>query len=361
MHDYQPLTIADVKRETVDAITLLLAVPPSLADSYRFAPGQHIPVRAVVAGDELRRTYSISSGPDDAHLAITIKRLGNGRFSAWAHANLKPGMTLDAMPPQGRFVLAPGDGTSRHILSLAAGAGITPIMAMLRHALDREPETRFTLIYGNRSMSDAIFGEALEDLKDLHIGRFALVHVVSREESDSPLLAGRITAATLAEIMKGIGEPASIAHAYLCGPGNMIRDLRNALMAMGLPRERVHHEFFAPVAGAAPAQTQLASTPETATAAIANAVAIIDGARHRLAIAPGETVLDAAIRSGLRVPFSCKAGMCCTCRARIVEGKAAMRVNYSLEPWEIERGFTLTCQTIPDAAAGRLVVDYDAM
>jgi ring-1,2-phenylacetyl-CoA epoxidase subunit PaaE len=361
MHDFQPLTIAAVKRETADAITLLLAVPPALAGSYRFAPGQHIPVRAVVEGDELRRTYSICSDPDDEHLAITIKRLDGGRFSTWAHASLKPGMTLDAMPPQGRFVLAPGDGAPRHILGLAAGAGITPIMAMLRHALVREPETRFTLIYGNRGMSDAIFGDALEDLKDLHLGRFALVHVLSREESDSPLLAGRITPATLAEIMKGIGKPEDIAHAYLCGPGSMIRDLRAALMDLGLPRERVHHEFFAPVSGAAPVQSPFAATPGPATTATADVVAIVDGARHRIALAPGETVLDAAVRTGLRVPFSCKAGMCCTCRARIVEGKAAMRVNYSLEPWEIERGFTLTCQTVPDAAAGRLVVDYDAM
>ncbi len=357
----QPLTVAKSKRETADAMTLVLAVPPALADIYRFAPGQHLPVRAVVAGEELRRTYSISSGPDDEQLAITIKRLDGSRFSSWAHASLKPGMTLDAMPPQGRFVLAPGDGTPRHILGLAAGAGITPIMAMLRYALAREPATRFTLIYGNRGMSDAIFGEALEDLKDLHLGRFAVLNVLSREESDSPLLAGRITAATLAEIMKGIGQPAAIAHAYLCGPGSMIRDLRNALTDMGVPRERVHHEFFAPVSGAAPAQPPLASSPGIATTATADVVAIVDGARHRLALAPGETVLDAAIRTGLRVPFSCKAGMCCTCRARIVEGKAAMRVNYSLEPWEIERGFTLTCQTVPDAAAGRLVVDYDAM
>lgn len=360
MHDYAPLTIAGTKSETAGALTLMLTVPPALANAYRFKPGQHVPVRALVAGEELRRTYSISSGPDDTHLAITIKRLDGGRFSAWANATLRAGMTLDALPPQGRFVLSPSDGSPRHVLAIAAGAGITPIMAMLRYAVVREPETRFTLVYGNRSMDDTIFREALEDLKDRHLGRFALLQVLSREESDSPLLSGRITPATLRALLPGIGAPGDIAEAFLCGPGGMIRDLRAALIDIGLPRERVHHEFFAPVSGAAPAAVPVAATSETAVPA-ADVIAIVDGARHRLALAPGETVLDAAIRTGLRVPYSCKAGMCCTCRARIVEGKAEMRVNYSLEPWETERGFTLTCQTIPDASAGRLVIDYDAM
>lgn len=360
MHDYAPLTIAATKRETADALTLMLAVPSALAAAYRFKPGQHVPVRARVAGEELRRTYSISSGPDDTHLAITIKRLAGGRFSSWANETLRPGMALDALPPQGRFVLSPSDGSPRHVLAIAAGAGITPIMAMLRHALAREPATRFTLVYGNRSTADAIFGEALEDLKDRHLGRFALLQVLSREESDSPLLSGRITPATLRALLPGIGTPGDIAEAFLCGPGGMIRDLRAALIDIGLPRERVHHEFFAPVSGAAPAVAHGSITSEKAAPA-ADVVAIVDGARHRLALAPGETVLDAAIRTGLRIPYSCKAGMCCTCRARIVEGKGAMRVNYSLEPWEIERGFTLTCQTVPDASTGRLVVDYDAM
>jgi ring-1,2-phenylacetyl-CoA epoxidase subunit PaaE len=270
-------------------------------------------------------------------------------------------MTLEAMPPTGRFMLPESDGAPRHILAVAAGAGITPVMAMLRHGLTREPATRFTLLYGNRTSDDIIFREALEDLKDRHLGRLSVMSVLSREEGDAPLLAGRITPEKLGQVMGRQLPPALIAHAFLCGPGDMIRDLRNALLALGLPRERVHHEFFAPAGGARrpapplPASDRSQAAPGTGT----DLTVVLDGVRHRLEARLGEPVLEAAIRAGLRVPYSCRGGMCCTCRARLVEGEAEMLVNYSLEPWEIERRFTLTCQAVPRSP--RLVVDYDQM
>lgn len=368
-HDYVPLTIAALFRETADAVAISFAVPRHLQQAFAFRPGQFLDVRANIDGQEVRRSYSICSGPGEPHLRIAIKRVDGGHFSVWANEALVPGDTLDVMPPQGRFTLADTDGSPRHILGLSAGAGITPILSMAAHALVNDPATRFTLVYGNRTLDGIMFREELEELKDRWLDRFTLVHVLSRAGSqDGALFEGRITPQVLSQ-MTGVLVPFDqIAHAYLCGPGTMIKDLRTALFALGLPRDRVHHEFFAAGGGAyragvaatssnsaAPSTSAPIPTPSTTS----TIEAILDGTRHRFPIEPGETVIDAALRAGLRVPFSCRGGMCCTCRAKIVEGQATMRTNYSLEPWEIEQGFTLTCQAVPQT--NRLVVDFDRM
>jgi ring-1,2-phenylacetyl-CoA epoxidase subunit PaaE len=373
MHDYEVLEIVEVKRETPEAISLALAVPAARGEAFRFKPGQHLPVRAVIGGEEQRRTYSICSGPGESGLRIAIKRVADGRFSNWANDTLRPGGSLEAMPPAGRFVLAPSDGRPRRVVAFAAGAGITPIIAMVKHALAHEPLTSLTLVYGNRSPDSAIFREELEDLKDRHIGRFSLINVLSRnDESSAPLLQGRITGDKVKALAATLLDPGDAVEAFLCGPGSMIRDVRNALFGLGVPRERVHHEFFAPGGGAyrkARSDTQPAGSLQGGNAAPSGfdptptegteAVVILDGMRHRFTVPPGGHVVDAALAAGIRVPYSCKGGMCCTCRARLVEGEARMTLNYSLEPWEIERGFILTCQAVPKS--DRLVVDYDQM
>jgi ring-1,2-phenylacetyl-CoA epoxidase subunit PaaE len=372
MHDFQSLEIVEVKRETPDAISVTFAVPEALREAFRFKPGQHLTLRATLAGEEQRRTYSICCGPDDAHLRVAIKRVADGRFSNWANDTVRAGVKLDVMPPSGRFVLPPGDGTPRHVVAFAAGAGITPIMAMLKHALLAESETSFTLIYGNRTPQSILFREELEDLKDRYLGRFTLLHVLSRnEESSAPLFEGRITGEKAKALAVTLFKPAEVAHVFLCGPGTMIKDVRNALLALGMPREKIHFEFFAAGGGAYRAKT--ASPPPltpprkgegnaggpSGEIPGTEAVAILDGIRHRFVVPPGGHVVDAALAAGIRVPYSCKGGMCCTCRAKLVEGKVEMTLNYSLEPWEIERGFVLTCQAVPKSE--RLVVDYDQM
>ena len=361
--DFHPLTIAAVKRETPDAISVTFAIPEALRASFAFKPGQHLNVRATLDGEELRRSYSICSDPDAPGLRIAIKQVAGGRFSGWANRSLRPGMALESMPPTGRFVLAPGDGTPRHILGIAAGAGITPIIGMVRSVLLREPEGRATLVYGNRGIDGIIFREELEDLKDRFLDRFTLMHVFSgRDAEETPLLAGRITGEKVKALSRLFFPAAGVTHAYLCGPGSLIKEARNALFDLGLPRERVHHEFFAAGGGAyraAPSQSTQPATPDAAEAAGPEIVAVLDGVRHRFRARPGEAVIDAALRAGLKVPFACKGGMCCTCRAKLVEGTAPMRVNYSLEPWEIDRGFVLTCQAVPSSE--RLVVDYDQL
>jgi ring-1,2-phenylacetyl-CoA epoxidase subunit PaaE len=370
MHDFQTLEIAKIKQETPEAISVSLVVPEALREAFRFKPGQHLTLRATLDGEEQRRTYSICCGPDDEHLRIAIKRVADGRFSNWANDTLEAGARLEVMPPTGRFVLPPGDGKLREVVAFAAGAGITPIMAMLKQALLAEPNTSFTLIYGNRAPQSILFREELEDLKDRYLGRFTLLHVLSHnEESSVPLFEGRITGEKVRAFAATLFKPDEVAHVFLCGPGSMIKEARDALLALGMPRERVHFEFFAPaqVSGSDPSRlrsprsTDIArkgSDPALATEGT-EAVAILDGMRHRFVVPPGGRVVDAALAAGIRVPYSCKGGMCCTCRARLVEGEAEMALNYSLEPWEIERGFILTCQAVPKSK--RLVVDYDQM
>jgi ring-1,2-phenylacetyl-CoA epoxidase subunit PaaE len=383
MRDFQPLRIVEVKRETPEAISVTLEVPEAQREAFRFRPGQHLAVRTRLGGEEQRRTYSICCGPDEDTLRIAIKRVAEGRFSNWANDTLEPGGTLEAMPPAGRFILPGADGKPRHIVAFAAGAGITPVLAMIKHALAREPATNVTLVYGNRTPDSILFREELEDLKDRHLGRFTLLHVLSRnEESSAPLFEGRITADKVEAFAATLFKPADVAHYFLCGPGSMIKGVRNALFALGVPRERVHHEFFAPVGGAqgqTPAdrgQTPTSSLgkrqarrgvsnpiPPAGADPIPRAgtevIAVLDGIRHHFTVPPGGHVVDAALAAGIRVPYSCKGGMCCTCRAKLVEGNVEMTLNYSLEPWEIERGFVLTCQAVPKS--DRIVVDYDQM
>lgn len=364
-HDFQTLLIKSVRRETPEAISISLQIPEGLRAAFAWKPGQHIALRATFDGEEQRRTYSICSGPDDDLLQIAIKRVAGGRLSTWANDTLAPGQWLEVMPPAGRFILPASDGGPRHVLTLAAGAGITPILAMVQHALAREPETCVTLLYGNRTPQTIMFRERLEDLKDRHVGRFTLLNVLSRNmESNSPLLEGRINGEKVRLLAARLLQLDTIDDVFICGPGTMIKEARNALLELGVPRHKVHHEFFAAGGGAyrqAPGVPSVAvdGAPLTVAQTGGEVIAIIDGLRHAFVVPPGGHVVDAALAAGIRVPYACKGGMCCTCRARVIEGAASMTTNYSLEPWEIAKGFILTCQAVPESSP--LVLDYDQM
>jgi ring-1,2-phenylacetyl-CoA epoxidase subunit PaaE len=361
---FHALPIAAVRRETADALSFALAVPEELSGTYRYRAGQHLVVRAMLDGEEVRRTYSICSDPSDGELWITVKRVDGGLFSAHAHANLAPGSSLDVMPPAGRFV-APDDGEDgRTYLGIAAGSGITPVMGLIRQILAREPNSRFTLIYGNRSVDSIIFREALDDLKDRYLGRLAVLHVLSRDiEADVPLLSGRIDADKVRCLLPLVASPGNIDRVFLCGPGSLIKDARDTLRDAGIPRDRIHSEYFraGPEQAKRRTPTQRAeSTVEPATSVTGTEViAVLDGARQTFRVPEGQLVVDAALAAGVRVPYSCKGGMCCTCRAKLVEGEVEMLRNFSLESWEIDAGFVLTCQARP--RSGRVVLDYDQM
>lgn len=357
-HEFRSLTIAEVRQETSDAISVAFAVPADLRDAFRFQPGQHLAFRVMFEGEEVRRTYSICSGPGERDLRIAVKRVDGGRFSNWANDTLRAGATLDVMPPAGRFVVPAGDGGPRHLAAFAAGAGITPIIAMVWHVLEHEPESRFTLFLGNRTPQSILFREALEDLKDRHLSRFTLINVLSRGDDDSPLLSGRLDKDKIEALARGLLPLDSVQHVFLCGPGSMIKEARTALFGLGVPRERVHHEFFA-AGGGAYQHKPTAPVVPTVVEGGAEVAVLLDGARHSFVVAPGERVVDAALKAGVRVPYACKGGMCCTCRAKLLEGEVVMDANYSLEPWETEAGFVLTCQARPTTPKVRL--DYDAM
>jgi ring-1,2-phenylacetyl-CoA epoxidase subunit PaaE len=358
--EFYPLTIAAVRRETADALSFALAVPEPLRETFRYLPGQHLVVRALLEGKEVRRTYSISSGPEDRELWITVKRVEGGLFSAHAHECLAAGGTIEAMRPAGRFVAPDDGGDGRTYLGVAAGSGITPVMALVRHVLAREPGSSFTLIYGNRSVDSSIFREALDDLKDRHLGRLAVLHVLSRDsEVDVPLLSGRIDADKVRRLLPLVGRPDDIDQVYLCGPGDLIKNARGALLDAGVPRERIHFEYFRAGPDSVQRRVPPSRPAERAAAEGAEAVAIVDGTRHTFRVPPGWLVVDAALAAHVRVPYSCKGGMCCTCRARLVEGEVRMVRNFSLEAWEIAAGFVLTCQAQPTTS--RVVLDYDQM
>jgi ring-1,2-phenylacetyl-CoA epoxidase subunit PaaE len=367
MPAYRPLRVVAVVRETAEAIAVTLAVPEAQRRQFLdFKPGQHLGVRAMVGGEELRRSYSICGEVADG-LRIAIKRVPGGRFSQWAHAKLRTGDALEVLPPAGRFVLADGQG-ARHLVAFAAGVGITPIIAIVRQVLSSEPQASVTLVFGNRTPDSILFGTELEDLKDRHLGRFTLLHILSRSgESGSPLLEGRITGAKVTALAGTLFDPRAVAHFYLCGPGAMIGEVRGALRDLGVGRTRIHHEFFAPPAAdgrvSQPATVAVdAAEPRAESGTLpgaTEAVAVLDGIERRFSIARGVRVVDAALAAGIRVPYSCRGGMCCTCRAKLIAGRVEMAVNYSLEPWELARGFVLTCQAVP--VSERIVIDYDCM
>jgi ring-1,2-phenylacetyl-CoA epoxidase subunit PaaE len=258
------------------------------------------------------------------------------------------------MTPAGRFTLPSDPGAARTHLAIAAGSGITPILSIVRTVLAREPKSRVTLLYGNRDGGSILFKGALEDLKDRHLGRLAVLHVLSREPRGMPLLDGRIDATKLGAVLERVVPAATIDHAFLCGPWGLMEEARAVLRAHGLPPERVHAELFTP---AGPASARPAASVAGA-GHVAEAALILDGRRHRLGLLAGETIVEAAHRAGIEAPYACKGGMCCTCRARLVEGEVAMATNYGLEPGELAAGFVLACQARP--RSDRLVVDFDA-
>ena len=351
------LKIEKAERPTPDSVALTLAVPEAERSAFAFKPGQHIAVHAVIDGERERRTYSIAA-PTDGALRIAIRAIEGGKVSIWANSTLATGATLDVSEPKGRFVLPASENGKRQALFIAAGAGITPIIGMITDLLEHEPDSTATLIFGNRSPETSMFLGELEDLKDRFPARFDLLALYSRAgDADNPLLTGRITPEKLASLIDGRLDVLALTHAHLCGPGHLIREARAFLTERGLPREKIFFEFF--ITGAAVPKERAREAPNATAAGGSDGIAILDGISRTFPIAPGQSVLEAALAAGIKAPYSCTGGMCCTCRAKLVEGEAPMAVNYSLEQWEIEKGFVLTCQARPSTP--RIVVDYDAM
>jgi ring-1,2-phenylacetyl-CoA epoxidase subunit PaaE len=351
---FHRLAVSDLRRETPDAVSLTFAIPKELEQDYRFSPGQYLTLRTTMDGEEVRRSYSICSGPDDGELRIAVKKVDGGAFSNWAADELSCGDVLDVMTPTGRFGIASAPAEARIHVGFAAGSGITPILSIVKGVLALEPNSRFFLFYGNRSTGGMLFRETLEELKDRFIQRLSIFHVISGEEQDIPILHGRLDGEKVRVLLRSLVGTESIDHLFVCGPSGMSDEIEATCRDIGIPAERIHVERFVSEFGGKPRPKMVvpAGAPPKALAAL-----IIDGKRREVPVAEGEAILDAALRAGVDLPFACKGGMCSTCRARLVEGKAQMEVNYSLEPWELEKGFVLTCQARP--TSDRVVVDYD--
>jgi ring-1,2-phenylacetyl-CoA epoxidase subunit PaaE len=351
---FHRLVIDNLRQETADAMSMSFAVPQELAADYAFEPGQYLTLRTTMDGEEVRRSYSICSSPDDAELRIAVKKIDGGAFSTWALEDLKHGDELDVMTPTGRFGVKHAPDQARIHVGFAAGSGITPIISIIRGILAREPNSRFFLFYGNRTTSGVLFREALEELKDRFMGRFSLFHVLSKEEQDLPILHGRLDRQKVELLLRAMVPAAAVDHVFVCGPTAMSEEIEKTCIDLGIAADRVHVERFVSGLGGKPRPKPRVS-PEAPPKAVA--ALIVDGKRKEVPVADGEAILDAALRAGMDLPYACKGGMCSTCRAKVIEGAAQMDVNYSLEPWEIEAGYVLTCQAHP--VSGRIVVDYD--
>jgi ring-1,2-phenylacetyl-CoA epoxidase subunit PaaE len=351
---FHRLPIARVDRETRDAIAVTFDVPEQLRDRFAFEPGQHLTLRADVGGEDLRRSYSICAPAGDP-LRIAIKRAPGGAFSAWANDALRRGDALDVMPPMGHFSVATDARSARRYLGVAAGSGITPLLSIIATTLAAEPLSRFTLIYGNRASATVMFRDELAALKDRHLERFNLVHVLSREPQDIPLLHGRIDREKADALFEGWVPVDDIDHAFVCGPEGMMDAVRGALAARGFPAARIRIERFA---ASIPMHTHVARPVPQASRSECEVNVIIDGSRRTFMLDKGhENIIDAGLRNGVELPFSCKGGVCSTCRCKLVDGEVDMDVNFALEDYEVARGFILACQSYP--MTDRVTVDFD--
>jgi ring-1,2-phenylacetyl-CoA epoxidase subunit PaaE len=354
--DFHSLRVSRVQPDTDEAVIVQFDVPEALRESFCYAPGQHLTLRHEIEGKEQRRSYSICTGLDDGALRIGVRRVPGGVFSNWISEHLKEGDAVQVMAPQGRFgTLRPGD-EGRHYLGIAGGSGITPILSIMRTVLAREPESRFTLIYGNRYQKSTMFKEELEDMKNRYLTRLVLHHVFSREQMDAPLNSGRMTREKIGEFLSKLVDPKTVDQVFVCGPYEVNDEAEAALLAAGIPQEHIHIERFGiplPTAGA-PVQPPL----REGDAEHARVVIVRDGVSREIEFRKTDpSILDAAAAAGLEVPFSCRSGVCCTCRAKLLEGEVRMERNFALEKHEVAAGYVLTCQAHP--LSERVVLSFD--
>lgn len=354
---FHTLTIAEMIDETAEARSIRFAVPDALRETFKFKPGQHLTLKAEIEGEDVRRNYSLCVAPQDGVLAVTVKRIGGGLFSNWANDNLQPGMEIDVMPPHGSFTWDFVSGAANHYVGFGGGSGITPVMSLLKSALLSEPASRFTLFYGNRDSQSVIFLEALAELKNRFMDRLEVHHFLAEEYEDIDLFNGMLDRAKCDEILDTLIAPDDVAAFFICGPEPMMDAAEEALLARGVDRGRIHLERFTAGRTSAMAEAQMQALSKDA-AGLAMRVTL-DGRTRRVPFdAAAGNILDSARAAGLPAPFACKAGVCATCRARVLSGEVEMAARYGLTDEEVAAGYVLTCQSVPKGDG--VVLDYDA-
>ena len=353
---FHSLRVKSITPDTDEAVIVSFDVPSALKNDFAFTQGQHLTLRTLLNGKEERRSYSICSGVDDGELRIGVRHVTGGVMSSWLNQSLKTDDSIDVLPPEGRFFVPIDPTQARHYLGIAGGSGITPILAIMKTVLAREPLSQFTLIYGNRRQASTLFKEELEDLKNRYLTRLTLHTVFSQEHMDSPLNSGRLTQAKLGEFLGPLIQPQQLDHVFVCGPHGFNDEADAALLAAGVPAEHIHIERFGVPVDASGGAAKPAAQPGDAPQAIVQIIR--DGLSREIEFRTEHgNVLDAAAAAGLEVPYSCKSGVCCTCRAKLIEGKVRMDRNFALEPHEVAAGFVLTCQAHP--LTERVVISFD--
>lgn len=351
---FYSLKIKSILQTTPDAVCIEFDVPENLQDHFYFESGQYLTLKATIGEQEIRRSYSLCSSPSSKSWKVGIKKVTNGLFSSFANDILKTGDTLEVMPPMGKFKV-PDCQENTDIVFFAAGSGITPILSQITDILETQARTSCTLVYSNRNKNSIMFKEELEALKDKYLQRLRLIHLLSREKTDSPLHFGRIDQVKLATLFKHL-LPKDAAAYMICGPEEMILATKNYLQEIGIPPAKVMFELFGTSAG----KTKHASAKKSEGSKVGSHITLIlDGRSVEMNVAfDDQTILDAALEKGADLPYACKGGVCCTCKAKLIEGEVEMEVHYGLEQDEIEHGFILTCQSRP--LTETVVIDFDA-
>ncbi len=356
---FYSLKVKEVRQETPDCVSVSFIVPVEWKETFRFTPGQYLTIKKEIGGKELRRSYSICTSPSENDLRVAIKKVEGGQFSGFANALLKAGDVLDVMPPMGKFSPRSNGKTNKHYMAVAVGSGITPIISIAKTVLEQEKESLFTLVFGNKNRENIIFRSEIEALQTKYAERFKVFHVMSREANENPLLNGRIDGEKITNFGSSWIDYSKLDEVFICGPEAMILTVRQQLIALHVTEEKLHIELFT-----SPEQPK--STHETWVKehsndepAISQVTIVIEGEEYEFALPyNGDSILDAAMKLGANLPYACKGGVCCTCRAKIMEGKVDMEVNYALEKDEVAEGYILTCQSHPRSP--KVLVDFDA-
>jgi len=351
---FHTLTISEVRRETEDTVSIAFEVPSALSSDYSYLSGQYLTLKAMINGEDVRRSYSLCSAPHENEWRVAVKKVEDGRFSSFANEQLIAGDLLEVMTPTGNFSLKPQSEKSGNYALFASGSGITPVFSIAKTILKEEESSTVTLFYGNKNFNSIIFREELEALKNLYMERLRIVHVLSRESLGNDIQKGRIDKDKSDRLFRAFLKGEDIDAVYICGPEEMILGVKDSMIENGIDPKRVHFELFTTPGKKAAQKETIPSGPNISS----NVSVILDGDQLDLALdSSGETILDAAQKAGADLPFACKGGVCCTCKAKIIEGTARMDVNYALEKDEVEAGYILTCQAHPTSE--RLIVSFD--
>lgn len=354
---FYTVTVKEVRKETPTCVSVALTIPEELQSQFHYKAGQYITIRKNIDGEELRRSYSLCSSPLESDYRIAIKQVEDGKFSSYANQHLKAGDVLEIMPPMGNFTPQIPIGKPQHYIGFAAGSGITPILSIIKTVLQTEVDSTFTLIYGNQQVGSIIFKEEIEAIKNKYINRFQLVHVLSRERMESDLNYGRINKDKCEQLFdKSLSIPDN-SEAFLCGPEEMILSVKAFLEEKGMPAKAIHFELFNST-GSEDKKKAYKETHKEHEGKICKLTVKLDDRSFDIDLPyGGDTILDAALKHGADLPYACKGGVCCTCRAKVMQGSVDMEVNYALEAEEVAQGFVLTCQAHPTSE--RVIIDFD--